>query len=577
MPTRSFLETFILDMLFLSAVLAMGSNRMTTGFIVAGSIPVATSQPLESLPTWAWWSLGGITLSLLVTFVIWCYVSFYRRVVFGALGAIGVIGALPAGMAWFNVPGFGEGGFWIEQAPSAAWPLAAIAIAALLCEWRRQQCTRLRSAPDKGKPTVSATAFIGGRSAASSTGHSVSGDQAMLIGRDAYHGAVTVYQADPQLVERLIQQSQENGKLKLAIEHLTAAKKRLEEELGAALERTQAKATAGDTDARQAMERAIVDGDFVKVQEVLVNERDRLKDRGDLHPADWLKLNREVAAVSLLRGDTDAAADALRRILAVANDDIDATADLGQVYLLRGDLEAAEQQYRRLLIIAPQDARAKAIAFGNLGIVSQSRGNVDGAERLYRESLELCRQIGDLEGQAKQLNNLAGLAWKRNDLAAAEALVHEALELNRKLGHLGGQAAQLGNLGLIAKDRGDLDTGERLIRDALEIEKRLGRLYGQARQLGNLGLIALERGDLDTAERHYREALDLNRKLGRLGPQAKSIVQLGIINKRRGHIAEARRLWNECRDLFAKAGMIGEMLDVEKWLCELCPPESRRS
>jgi tetratricopeptide (TPR) repeat protein len=103
-------------------------------------------------------------------------------------------------------------------------------------------------------------------------------------------------------------------------------------------------------------------------------------------------------------------------------------------------------------------------------------------------------------------------AWV--DLDGAEKLFGEALEIDRRIGRLEGQAKALSNLGLIALTRGDLDGAEKLYRESLEIERRLGRLEGQASDLGNLGLIARTHGDLDDAERLWMESRGLFARIG---------------------------------------------------------------
>jgi len=124
------------------------------------------------------------------------------------------------------------------------------------------------------------------------------------------------------------------------------------------------------------------------------------------------------------------------------------------------------------------------------------------------------RKLGHLEGQASNLGNLGLIAQDRGNLDEAEKLLRESLEINRKLGRLEGQASQLGNLGLIAKARGNLDEAEKLLRESLEIFRKLGRLEGQANQLGNLGSIAKQHGDMTEARRLWTQSRDLYARIG---------------------------------------------------------------
>ena len=111
-------------------------------------------------------------------------------------------------------------------------------------------------------------------------------------------------------------------------------------------------------------------------------------------------------------------------------------------------------------------------------------------------------------------NELGLLHGRLGDLDAAERIFREALKVDGDTSDMEGQATRLGNLGGIARTRGDLDGAERLHREALEIEKKLGRLEGQANQLGNLGLIAAARGHLAEARRLWTQSRDLFARIG---------------------------------------------------------------
>ncbi|MEM9752762.1 MAG: tetratricopeptide repeat protein, partial [Planctomycetota bacterium] len=232
--------------------------------------------------------------------------------------------------------------------------------------------------------------------------------------------------------------------------------------LDRALLRLAEDAQRGVETARRALEDASPEeaGDYFMDQLAKLDAgRDAIEARLD---EEEVELSREAAEVLFRTGRIDDAEAALQRILARLPDDLDATNRLGHVYQLRGDYPAAEGRYRRLLELAPEEPAWRATALGNLGLIAQIRRDLDEAERLHRESLEINRTLGRLKGQANQLGNLGVIARNRRDLDQAERLLRESLEINRTLVRLEGQAVALGNLGLIAWNRGDLDQAERL-------------------------------------------------------------------------------------------------------------------
>jgi tetratricopeptide (TPR) repeat protein len=79
---------------------------------------------------------------------------------------------------------------------------------------------------------------------------------------------------------------------------------------------------------------------------------------------------------------------------------------------------------------------SKDVANGleTLAAAEQSSGDLDAAERDYREALRISKAVGDREGVAARTGNLAALALDREDWPGAEALAREAMPLSEKVG-----------------------------------------------------------------------------------------------------------------------------------------------
>ena len=76
----------------------------------------------------------------------------------------------------------------------------------------------------------------------------------------------------------------------------------------------------------------------------------------------------------------------------------------------------------------------RAAAYGNLGNIYQTRGDLDEAERLYRKSLEINEKLGRLEGMAIRYANLAIIAVQRGNISGARELWARSRDLFAKLG-----------------------------------------------------------------------------------------------------------------------------------------------
>ena len=246
--------------------------------------------------------------------------------------------------------------------------------------------------------------------------------------------------------------------------------------------------------------------------------------------------------------------------LAEAKDDLSSvttlTGNLGLVYQTRGDLDRAEEMHRKALEINEKLGRLEgmAIQYGNLGLIYETRGDLDRAEEMHRKALEIDEKLGRLEGMATAYGNLGLIYQTRGDLDLAEEMYFKSLEINEKLGQPEGVANQYGNLGVIYKTRGDLDRAEEMHRKALEIDEKLGRLEGMAVQYGNFGLIYRRRGDLDRAEEMHRKALEIDEKLGRQQGMANDYAALGLVYQARGDLDLAEEMYRKALEIDEKLG-----------------------
>ena len=154
--------------------------------------------------------------------------------------------------------------------------------------------------------------------------------------------------------------------------------------------------------------------------------------------------------------------------------------------------------YRKALAIDEAMGRKEgmAIQYGNLGNLFSDRGDLDGAEEMYRKSLALTRRWGGRRG------------WRTSMAISATSSATAAIWTGRRRciakpshrrgdGRKEGMAADYGNLGLLRRARGDLDGAEEMYRKSLAIDEAMGRKEGMANQYGNLGNLLSDRGDLD--------------------------------------------------------------------------------
>jgi tetratricopeptide (TPR) repeat protein len=74
-----------------------------------------------------------------------------------------------------------------------------------------------------------------------------------------------------------------------------------------------------------------------------------------------------------------------------------------------------------------------ALSLHQLGMIAQDQGDYEMARRLYEQSLEIRRQLGDQAGMAFSLGQLGVLAQDQGDHATARRLYEQSLKIFERL------------------------------------------------------------------------------------------------------------------------------------------------
>jgi tetratricopeptide (TPR) repeat protein len=211
-------------------------------------------------------------------------------------------------------------------------------------------------------------------------------------------------------------------------------------------------------------------------------------------------------------------------------------------------LDAAENTYRRIadFLAAQPDTETRsahlATVHHQLGMVAESRGELEAAEAWYLRALAAAEELDDQPGLAGSYHQLGRVAELRRDLEAAEAWYRRSLAINEELGSQQGLCNSYHQLGQVAELRRDLDAAEEWYLRSLAIKEQLGDRPGLANSYHQLGRVAEERRTLDVAEAWYQRSLTINDQLGNRPAVARTFHQLGRVAQLRGD-AEASAEW----------------------------------
>ncbi len=173
------------------------------------------------------------------------------------------------------------------------------------------------------------------------------------------------------------------------------------------------------------------------------------------------------------------------------------------------------------------------------GTLLRDRGRTTEAERLYRRSIEIARQVGYSMGVAHALNCIAGVDHRRGDLRHAARLLADAALIADAAGDTRLLTMIHSNLGILADVRGDIDSALSHYRAALLVSENAGNEQEVLWVLINFGVFLGRRGKPDEAERTVARALSIARARGDMYSEGVLQENRAELLLMRGHLDEA--------------------------------------
>jgi predicted ATPase/class 3 adenylate cyclase/Tfp pilus assembly protein PilF len=179
-----------------------------------------------------------------------------------------------------------------------------------------------------------------------------------------------------------------------------------------------------------------------------------------------------------------------------------------------GDLAETERASRMALEAhrTLNDLRGVARDQNRIAMVAWRRGNIDGAEDLFKAALATAAEAGDEQTRAGINVNLGFLASEIDDLGRAVSHYEEAVRLFRSLGDRSGEAQALGNLGVALVQLGDRTSARQSLEQSLAIAHALGDRAQAAFATQSMGELELAEGAAFAAARHLSWALERARE-----------------------------------------------------------------
>jgi tetratricopeptide (TPR) repeat protein len=277
-----------------------------------------------------------------------------------------------------------------------------------------------------------------------------------------------------------------------------------------------------------------------------------LTERGDYEPA------RAIAQEALDRFAADGD----------ARGQVESLCSLAEVSVLQGDFGAVPPLVERALRLATAESNQSLVVhcLRAASAGAFARQDFESSIALGMQMEELCRRIGDLEGEADALTRLGSARARLFLVDEARRHYAEAGRLYRRLGKRQGEGAVLINAGFLLTWLGLYDEARASYESADAIFRAIDDRRGQVISLLNLGMVELYQSRPDPARAAAGRALELARQMESQPMVASALANLGAAER---DLGEARSAIEHMQEGLALRRSLGQRAEMANDLSDL--------
>jgi predicted ATPase len=211
-----------------------------------------------------------------------------------------------------------------------------------------------------------------------------------------------------------------------------------------------------------------------------------------------------------------------------------------------------------MALSAPDLGRSRIVADGlrDAGAVALTTEEPAKAAALAGRSLEICRELGDEEGETRALRRLGDSANLAGDPARAAVLYDQSLSIATRRNDVPGMYKALLSLGRLKRFDGERGRAADLLERSAALARSSDDLAAGAPALYELGELALDEGALAVAQERYLESLSMARRIAnepQIGHCLAGLAAVAVLSKRMRH---AGGLWGALDALEAWWGKV---------------------
>ena len=226
------------------------------------------------------------------------------------------------------------------------------------------------------------------------------------------------------------------------------------------------------------------------------------------------------------------------------------------------DQSISECMLARDSYLSAGDRNNAARTLNDLAFLLYQHGDLDKAEKMWREAIDVFRVVGDTEGIASSSNNVGDVLLTRGNLTDARKLLEQAIAGYQLVGDRSGVALAKADLGSIALQRTELSEAQANYEKAFAIGSETGDKSASAFGLAGLAEVAMNRDRLPEAREKYEAALKLRKEIGEKETVLQTRAALARLAIEEGNFADAEREAKVCTEELDRAEMRDDELDA---------------
>ena len=208
----------------------------------------------------------------------------------------------------------------------------------------------------------------------------------------------------------------------------------------------------------------------------------------------------------------------------------------------------------------------------SLGNAYNSLGQYERAIAFFQQSLDIKKDIGDIQGES---NSLIGLGNAYNSLGQYEraiAFYQQSLDIAKEIGDIQGESASLNNLGEIYNKLGQYKKAIEYYQQSLDIKREIGNVRGESISLNGLGNVYQAMGNYKQAIDKFRDSLKICNETKDIRGQADNWFDIGETLEKVNRKSDAIKAYKNAQQLYTRMGVDFKIKDCQDAIVRLSQP-----